>query len=262
MSTVAADADATEMRDFLCLLREVCRLLVECGCSSNRVELLTTKLGASWGFEIESLAIPTGVWISVRKGDQALVELTRVRDWTVNLDRLAQINELVDSIDSHNITIKDARQRLKSLADLPPPYKPWITVMAGGGASAVLVYFYGGTSLEIALAFPAGALVEVLRKLVFVGETRRYLADFLCAAFVALYAVLCQRYFQVVDVPRLIVGGIVVLVPGLVFVNALHEVAQKNLVSGAAKALEAMVIAASLACGVIFILGFKLFFKL
>lgn len=260
-SLLAESVDMREIRDFLTLLREVCRILVECGCSSNRIELLATKLGHSWGLEVESLAIPTGVWISVRKGDLNLVELTRVRNWSVNLERLAQVNELVDSIAARHVTLREAQVRLKHLVTAPPPYKLWLTLMAGGGASSVLVYFYGGTLLEIALAFPAGVAVEILSKHIFIGESRRYLADFLCAIFVSLYAYACQLYFQVIDMPRLIVGGLVVLVPGLVFVNAVHEVAQKNLVSGAAKALEALVIAASLACGVIFVLGFRMFFK-
>jgi uncharacterized membrane protein YjjP (DUF1212 family) len=56
--------------------------------------------------------------------------------------------------------------------------------------------------------------------------------------------------------PRLIIGGLISLVPGLVFVNALHEVAQKNLVSGAARLLEAIVTAITLTFGVAAVLGF------
>jgi uncharacterized membrane protein YjjP (DUF1212 family) len=59
-----------------------------------------------------------------------------------------------------------------------------------------------------------------------------------------------------INVPRLIVGGLISLAPGLSFVNALHEVAQKNLVSGAARLLEAVVTAITLAFGVAAVLGF------
>lgn len=249
------------MREFLALLRLTCRYLMECGCSSNRVELLTQKLGDSWGFEVETLAIPTGVWISVRRGTVNYVELTRVRTWSVDLDRLARLNELVDEIHAHRISISEACQRLTVESNSKPPYGVLPTLLAGAGSSPILIYNYGGSTREILLSLPIGVIVQILTKYVFVGENRRYISDFLSASFVALYASACATIFPGIDVPRLIVGGLVILVPGLVLVNAVHEVAQKNLVSGAAKLLEALVITASLACGVAFVLGVFFHFK-
>ncbi len=254
-------AQELSMREFIEFLRDVCRLLMECGCSSNRVELLTEKLGASWGFEVDTLAIPTGVWISVRRGHTNLVELTRVRSWSVDLDRLARLNELVELIHARHISISEASRRLAEEHKAKPPYGVLPTLLAGGFSSPILVYHYGGAPLEMALALPVGVIVQWLVKYVFVGENRRYLGDFLSAALVAAYAHLAQVFFPAVDVPRLIVGGIVILVPGLVLVNAVHEVALKNLVSGAAKLLEALMITASLGCGVVFVLGVLQLFK-
>lgn len=248
--------DQPGMREFTALLREVCRLLMECGCSSNRVELLTQKLGASWGFEVETLAIPTGVWLSVRRGHMNVVELTRVRQWSVDLDRLARLNDLVDSIYAHRISITEANDLVRAERSSPPPYGVALTLLAGAGSAPILVASYGGTPIEIALALPLGIGVQVLSKYVFAGDdSRKHLGDFMSAAFIALYASIARYYIPDLDVPRLIVGGIVILVPGLVLVNAIHEVAQKNLVSGAAKLLEAFMITASLAFGVVFVLA-------
>jgi uncharacterized membrane protein YjjP (DUF1212 family) len=253
---MAAAVELAAMREFLVFLRRVSRALMECGCSSNRVELLTGALGESWGFEVETLAIPTGVWISVRSGEENLTELTRVRNWSVDLDRLARLNELVELIIAHRISLADANARLAREKATRPPYGVLATLLAGGLASPILIYHYGGTPLEVALGLPVGVLVQALSKYVFVREDR--LGDFLAAAFVALYACLCHVFLPWIDVPRLIVGGLVILVPGLVLINAVHEVAQKNLVSGAAKLLEALMITASLGLGVIFVLGFTL----
>lgn len=250
-------SDQPEMREFTDFLRQVCGYLLQCGCSSNRVELLTTLLGESWGFEVETLAIPTGVWISVRHGGTNIVELTRVRSWSVDLDRLSRLNDLVESIHDHEISIQEASERIKAEAKAKSPYGILITLLAGGGQSPVLVFGYGGTPLEVALAFPIGLTTQFLQKYVFTAGDRRYIAEFVSAAVVAALAVTMQLVFPTIDLSRLIVGGIVALVPGLVLVNAVHEVAQKNLVSGAAKLLEAFVIAASLGSGVLFVLGLK-----
>lgn len=255
------EGDHPGMREFLGFLRDVCRLLMECGCSSNRVELLTEKLGESWGYEVDTLAIPTGVWISVRKDNRNLVELTRVKTWSVDLDRLARLNDLVEEIHEHKISIDEACKRIAAERHALPPYGMLPTLIAGGLSSPILIYNYGGTPLEMMLALPVGVAVQLMVKYLFVGENRRHLGDFISAAIVAGYAHVCQMFYPEVDIPRLIVGGIVILVPGLVMVNAMHEVAQKNLVSGAAKLLEAMMITASLGCGVVFVLGIMALFQ-
>jgi uncharacterized membrane protein YjjP (DUF1212 family) len=228
---------------------------MECGCSSNRVELLTRLLGESLGFEVETLAIPTGVWISVRRDQTNLLELTRVRSWSVDLDKLVRLNDLVDWVHDHRLTIGEASARLREIDRAEPPYGRALTLLAGGVAPCILIFAYGGTGLEALLGLPIGVAVQWLAKYTFAkSESRQHIGDFLCAAVVSLYAHACHWLLPAIDVPRLIVGGIVILVPGLVTVNAVHEVAQKNLVSGAAKLLEALMITASLGCGVVFVL--------
>jgi uncharacterized membrane protein YjjP (DUF1212 family) len=138
---------------------------------------------------------------------------------------------------------------------MPPPYGLALTLLAGGLASPVLIFQYGGTIPEIILGFPAGVMVQILNKYVFTSEQKRYLGDFLTAAAVATFAYSCRAFLPNIDAPRLIIGGIVVMVPGLTVVNAVHEIAQKNLVSGAAKVLEALMITASLGFGVAIVLA-------
>jgi uncharacterized membrane protein YjjP (DUF1212 family) len=136
-----------------------------------------------------------------------------------------------------------------------------VTAAAGGLSSPLLVHTYGGSLSEILVAFPLGIGVQILNKYVLVGEASRFLNDFLCAAFVALFSWSAARLLPGLDMARLIVGGIVILAPGLVTVNAVHELAQKNLVSGTAKLLEALMIAASLVSGVVCALGITLLFR-
>jgi uncharacterized membrane protein YjjP (DUF1212 family) len=111
---------------------------------------------------------------------------------------------------------------------------------------------------ECWLSLIPGSSVQFLTKFVFVGENQRYLADFVSASLVGFYSIWCSTVLNDIDAARIIVGGIVGLLPGLVLVNAIHELAQKNLLSGAAKSFEAMVISASLAFGVLLAVGLYL----
>ena len=212
------------IRSLVDFLMETCRVAIECGCSSNRVEMLVTRLGEAWGFSVEAAAIPTAVWLSVRGRGQQIFELVRVKTWYINLERLALLNDLVDQIEHHEIYLDEAILRLKDISHSPSPYPGWLTLAAGGGSSVAVVYSSGGRHHEIGAAFAMGIICQGSRHFFATGN-RRYLSDFFTA---------------------MIVAG------GAVFV---HEIAQKNLASGSARILEAFMIATSLAFGVAAMLG-------
>lgn len=249
------------IHEFVDFLREISQTLLECGCSSNRLELLVTKLGTSWKFEVEAMALPTGVWLAVRSPTERLLDLTRIKSWSVDLDKLVRLNDLVDLIEDHRISIADARKRLKEISTAKKPYPWFLSVLAGGGSSLGLVYFYNGSPIDLAVALPAGILVQLLQRYSFSSENRRYLVDFICSAGTATFVLLANQFFPALDVAKVTVGGLISMVPGLILVNSVHEIAQKNLVSGTAKFIEAMVVAASLVFGVVFVFGIFLFFR-
>ena len=242
-------------RSLVDLLMEMCRVAIECGCSSNRVEMLVTRLGEAWGFSVEAAALPTAVWLSVRGRGQQIVELVRVANWGIDLNRLAALNELVDQVESRQMHLDEAVQRLKAIGQEPSPYPRFLSIFAGGGSAFALVAASSGRGYELIAAFILGLICQLSLRFFSEGN-RKYLAEFFTAMLVAGGAAGLSTIWSDINVPRLIVGGLISLAPGLPFVNALHEVAQKNLVSGAARLLEAVVTAITLAFGVAAVLGF------
>jgi uncharacterized membrane protein YjjP (DUF1212 family) len=246
---------------FLEFLKDMSRLLIECGCSSNRVEALCTQLGKSWGFDIDVLAIPTGVWIVARHDNQIYYELTRVKSWKVDLKRLSELNDLVESIYAKKVSTVEARLYLDSISRSKPPYPTWLAHLAGGGSSAGLIAYYNGTWTEVGAAGFIGLVLHFMNQSISDKEHRRHLSDFLSGVIVTFLAMVISHTFPGIDEPRLIVAGLISQVPGLVFVNAIHEIAQKNLVSGTAKLTDAMVVAASLTFGVVSTKGLETFLR-
>ena len=242
------------IHSLVAFLMETCRVAIECGCSSNRVELLVTRLGEAWGFNVEAAAIPTVVFLSVRGRGQQVFELVRVKKWLINLDRLALLNDLVDQIEHRTVFLDEAAVKLKEISESPSPYPPWLILAAGGGSSVAVVFSSGGRHVELGAAFGLGLVCQGSRHFFATGN-RRYLSDFFTSMIVAGTSILMQSIWPTINLPRLIIGGLISLVPGLVFVNAVHEIAQKNLASGSARTLEAFMIATSLAFGVAAMLG-------
>ena len=242
-------------RSLVDFLMATCRVAIECGCSSNRVELLVTRLGEAWGFSVDAAALPTAVFLSVRGRGQQINELVRLNKWSIDLNKLALLNDLVDQVEKREMALDEAVLKLQDINRQPPPYPLFLTILAGGGSSFALVAASGGRGVELIAAFILGTVCQISLGL-FAEGNRKYLADFFTAMMVAGCAAALAIAWPNVNMPRLIIGGLISLVPGLVFVNALHEVAQKNLVSGAARLLEAVVTAITLTFGVAAVLGF------
>jgi uncharacterized membrane protein YjjP (DUF1212 family) len=247
--------ERVSLRSLIDFLMATCRVATECGCSSNRVELLLTRLGEAWGFKVDAAALPTAVWMSVRGRGQQITELVRVSSWRIDLNKLALLNDLVDMVEHHQMALDEAVAKLEIINHQKPPYSAFLTVISGGGSSLALVAATGGRGVELAAGFIVGMLCQISSQLFSEGN-RKYLAEFLTAMVVAGGAAAFSVIHTEINMPRLIIGGLISLVPGLVFVNALHEVAQKNLVSGAARLLESFMTAVSLGFGVAAVLGF------
>jgi uncharacterized membrane protein YjjP (DUF1212 family) len=240
-------------------IKELARALIECGCSSNRVEALSGRLAKAWNVEIEMLAIPTGAWIVLRSETKTIHELTRIKSWSINLDRLSKINDLIEDITANQRGPAEATKKLQIISNQGGSWPRTIMIPATGLASSGLMFFYGGSVLEIFLAGLTGIMVTLIHKRFRLKESRRYLSDFICATAVTAIAIALHSFYPSIDESRLVIAAIIIHVPGLPFVNAIHEIAQKNLVSGTAKLLDALVIGVSLAFGVVFVKGLQAF---
>ncbi len=240
------------LRQVSSCVKQLSRLLIECGCSSNRVEKLVAMLVEKVGYEADIMATPTAAWISVRSEYEQRVELVRVKKWSLNLALLSEINRLVKHFLRGSVQFNELTDRIQNMEQFQAPYSSWMQVVAGGVASGAIMVILGGERFGIALAVIIGALAKSFAEFFISREERRYLADFSTSFLVASLALLGSRILPIPswEVPKLITSGLILMVPGLVFVNAVHEVAQKNLVSGSAKVMEASMIGLSLAFGV------------
>lgn len=233
---------------------ELCRQLITCGCSSSRLERLIAQMSETFGFQTEVMAMPTGCFFSIKEGKQQKFELVRVKEWQTDLSKLSELSKVVTTVSQGSMDLKEATAELNRIEQKGSPYPRYLTSSTFGCASAALVGIYGGSLIEqVTVAF-TGITAGAIHRYFVMDEKRRYLGDFV-AAFVVAFLVSISAHFVDIDRARLIVGGIIVLVPGLVFVNALQEIAQKSLISGAAKLTESIAIALNLASGVIGALG-------
>lgn len=232
--------------------------LLHYGCPTYRVEHLVVVVARLAGYECEVFALPTALHVMVITPDQRSIapvhRLARVRELRTDLGRLVRIDELFNAVADRTLPMDDARERLRAL-DGEPPAPIVVTLLASAGIAAASAFAFGGGANEAAFASLAACLGWAIDR----GLRRRPDGVFLVELF-AGFATSCVAYGGAqmapgLSAPVVVLAGLLGLFPGMAFTTGVAELAQRHMVAGAARLLQAVVTLVALVFGVALALG-------
>lgn len=259
----SARARARSREELADYLIELGATLASYGCPSYRLEDVMRLVADVEGYRAEPFALPTGLFVRVLPKDFGgsglpdVHRMTRVSDWGVDLERLTLVDEIFNDVADRRATIEEARRRIRAVVAKPPYWSPplvWAATTAAGGAAAV---FFRGSSIDVLVASIVGAVIGGSRFVLGRTPAQRLLNDFFGGLFAAACAWIAIHAFPHVSPPIIVVAGAISLFPGMTFTTGLAEVAQKNLVSGGARLMEAAVTLLLILFGVALLAGFE-----
>lgn len=239
------------------LTLEVGRILLVSGATTNRVELTMRKVCSGFGYErTESFVTPTGIFITVSDGkDNLFTSIKRIEGRRIDLGKINRIGHLVRRLERHNapndladISAAEFRQELQQI-DGEKVWPEWLKIFCGGGTSGFFCLLFGGSWLEFAVAYLVGILVSLSLKLLSYLNINNFLLNALGAALIVAFAKILDLWVPYIVLDKIIIGGIMLLVPGLSMVNAIRDTMSGDLVSGTARGMEAIFIAVAIATG-------------
>jgi uncharacterized membrane protein YjjP (DUF1212 family) len=238
----------TELADYL---SEIGVTLLAYGCPSYRLEDVIMTVAREEGFEAEAFAIPTALFVSLRReGQEPINRMTRVRSWDIDLGKLAGVDAIFNAVADNTMTVPDARRRLRALVGAPPPYPwqlRWLAVATSSGAAAV---FFRGRLADVLVSAGVALVIHALARWVRRVPQGRFLVDFAGGLTATLSAWLVSQARPDLSREVVVLAGAIALVPGMTLTTGLAELAQKNLVSGASRLMEAFITFLSIVSGI------------
>lgn len=239
---------ADETADVLRVASAAGVLLLRSGADVARVEDTVARIARAYGVgEPEIYATPTGLFISLADRHTTLIK--RVKSRTIALDRVSAVNELSRELVRNPIEPAEAFERLRSIERQATPLPLWFDIPASGLAAAACTMLVGGTLPGVFPAFLANLFVQAGERVCRALRLPQALTDLLAGFNAVACAMLIQRWLEVPMGP-VVAGGIMVLVPGIAFTNALRDAMAGDLVSATARGLEAFLTVTALAAGV------------
>jgi uncharacterized membrane protein YjjP (DUF1212 family) len=245
--------------EFADYLLDIGGTLVSYGCPSYRLEEVIRVVADLEGYRAQSFCIPTGLFVSLAvPGEPSpIFRMIRVKEWGTNLARLVEVDGIFNDVVARRTTIKEARVRLGNLESIPPPYPAALMWIAMALVSAAAAVFFRGGFLEVCVGAVTGLLVAFFGKITSRNPSGRFLVDFVGGLVSGLLAWGSSSFRPDISREVIVLSGVIALVPGMTLTTGLAELAQKNLVSGGARLMEAFVAFLSILFGIAFAVGLE-----
>jgi len=226
------------------------RSLHENGIPAHRLEETLVVVAGRLGLRAEFFSTPTSLISAFGEPGRQQTVLSRVTPGELRLDRIAALDEVVEALWRHDLTVEQAHARLREADAAPSPYGPVLTVVALAVASGAAARVFGAGLAEIAVSTLLGLIIGGLGVVAQRSVTVGRVFEFAAAMTATLLALAAGALWPPLAVAPVIVSSIIVLLPGLTLTVALNELATGHLVSGTARLTGSLMTLLKLGLGV------------
>lgn len=245
---IKRDMDYQLLMDTAVLAGEI---MLVAGAETYRVEDTIRRMLQTSGFErCDVFVVATGIMATLADWRVDTLSITRrVGEKNTNLGNISDANDISRKYCSGEMTLKQAFHDLKRIRS--QRYPVWLNYICMVLTAAFFTILLGGGWAESCFAAMNG-LIIVLGQVI----NRRFQVNgfVLNMAMSFLMSFTCQGFARLpglaLEMEPLIAGSIMALLPGVAITNAIRDTLQGDYMSGAARVIEAFVIAASLGVGV------------
>ncbi len=232
------------------------KIMLESGAEAYRVEETMNRICNSFGIEVaNSYATPTVIIASVSYNGEIKSLVVRISNRSVDLQRIHKVNDLARNILNNKLTVKELNYKLKEIEE-EKRYSNKTTVIFSAIGAFGFVFLFGGSFRDAVAAFLIGIVVKYFA---IKGENiglNSFFITSICAGILAFLAIISIKGGLAIDIDKVIIGSIMLLVPGLAITNAIRDTVAGDLVSGLARGAEAFLTAIAVAIGTGVVLSF------
>ncbi|HJC83878.1 MAG TPA: threonine/serine exporter family protein [Candidatus Anaerostipes avicola] len=239
-----------EMKQVLVTAVDIGACLLVSGGGVSRVEDTINRICRAYGAkETDVFSITSSIVASVRDDSGEVYTRTkRIKEYHTDFTKLDQLNQLSRYICENQPDLQEVRKRLKKIEQGDGQSLEKRTLVSAVIAASFTVFFGGGWQESLA-AFVIGGLVMLFREYMKKFLINRMFLDFLSAFLVASAAYGISKTGSALGYGEVIIGNIMLLVPGVAFVNGLRDMISGDTMSGILTVCESVILAVFLAGG-------------
>ncbi len=218
------------------------------GAETYRVEECVNHIMAAYGLHAEVFSIPTSLIVNIETPEgESLTSMRRIGFHGNDIDAVEQYNSLSRRICSETPDPHIAEQWLKQ-ADKSRKYYPFPLYLLGHAMAALgFAYFFGGSIADSLCAAVCGILVGLVNYFLNKMKVNPFFTTIVASFLMSLTAYGASTFG--INADMAIIGALMILVPGLLFTNALRDIIFGDTNSGTNRIVQVVLTAAAIALG-------------
>ena len=251
--TTGADIKKTWQPDYKLLIDTAAlagTIMLESGAEIYRVEETINYILKTSGLKTsEAFVVSTGIMISLDDPSiDALTVIRRVNKGATNLNVIAQVNDISRKFYMRIISLEEAFSQLKHLKKSQYPW--WLKDICTVFFVAFFAGMYGGDFKDMAATAIVGIFLAAWLHIGKKIALNPLINDLVASIVISVIAFVMVHVGIGSHIDRIIIGSIMVLVPGAAITNAIRDTLHGDYASGNANILQAFTEAAMIALGV------------
>lgn len=234
----------------LSLALEIGKSMVQCGAEINRVEETVKRICFAYGisrtevFSIISMVYAT----AIEKDGKTHTQMRRILSYAPNFDRLEQLNALSRKMCSQKPDVEAAAEEFRSIFVKKKRFRPTVCLGYIIAAMAFTVFF-GGNFYDALASAPIALVIYLINAYVKSTGVNRLFFTALSSAVSGFMALAFVHIGFGQNADMIMMGDIMLMIPGLMLVNSVREMLCGDIMSGLLRLLESVIIAMAIACG-------------
>ena len=228
---------------------DIGRNMLVCGAEIYRVEDSFTRIVTAYGGEnVHVNAVPSHIIAGVTFEGREYTGTRRISATSTDMELLDKLNALSRRICAEKPDSEEIRSQLNSFKNLKK-YTDAERSLHYALTSGAFTLFFGGGALDAAIsALIGGSLVWLIRLITKLGGNKVFVA-LIGSAFSAFLAKVGVHFGFGTDTDKIIIGVIMVLIPGVELLNGIRDFVSGDIQAGIMHISEAIFLAVTIAVG-------------
>lgn len=223
------------------------RIMLQNGSEIYRVESHVCQVASYYGLIPQCFATLTCIIITLKNSEGEIISLVeRVNSRSTNLDKVYRVHSLIENIANYS---SDELYKKLTEIEKQKPYPFWINAVGNCIGAGFFTFLFSGNRYEFTAAFFCGFLIAVASKVTDYLKLGTFFTNLLCGAISSGTACIFLHYGFITDVSIPIISTLMLLVPGVAFINSMRDIFSGDLVTGFSRLGEVAMIGTSIAVG-------------
>ena len=222
------------------------------GAEISRVETSVRLICKAYGCRrVDVFTITSSIVLSVEDAEGGHgTQSRRITGSGTNLTRVHQLNELSREVCRTTPDYEYIRQKIDTICR-EKPFPLWLQALASAMIGFSFAVFFGGSFVDGAVASVFGLGLRYITWLLQKAGMNQIFTNVVASFVLCFLSIWAVRSGLGNDVNKIIIGNIMLLIPGIALTNSLRDMISGDIMSGMLRFFDAVLVAAAIAAGYI-----------